>query len=162
MNHIKALLIGLGNIGCSYDLDVPFKNNIIESSSQILTHARALSCHPCFQLVAGIDSSETARKRFTNVYHVPSYPSLLEWKNSNFDGSRNVDLVILAVPPLLQFPLLEELLAFISPRLILLEKPVAFSSISAEKILNLSLKLQIYWTLSALVFNYVIFILRNQ
>lgn len=125
MKPFKALIIGLGQIGCGYDAHLPFKWNQPHSSSCILTHARALACHPDFELLSGIDPSPSARERFFSLYGRPTYSDLESWRASSSD--LDPDLVIIAVAPQLQPALVEQLLSVLSPRLLLLEKPVAVS-----------------------------------
>ena len=47
MKKIKALIIGLGNIGMGYDISTKNKN-------LIYSHAKALSLHKDFNLLGGI------------------------------------------------------------------------------------------------------------
>ncbi len=122
MKPFRALLVGLGRIGCKYDAHLPFQWNQPHSSS-ILSHARALACHPDFELLSGVDPSPTARERFFELYRRPAYADLQSWRTSSFDF--DPDLVIVAVSPELQPSLVSQLLSVISPRLLLLEKPVA-------------------------------------
>jgi hypothetical protein len=123
VTQIRALLVGLGQIGCGYDAALPFSLDQPRSSAQTMTHARALACHPGFALEAGVDPSPEARKRFTSLYGVPSYADLPSWRAEFKDISP--DLVVIAVAPQLQLSLVDELLNHIKPRLLLLEKPVA-------------------------------------
>lgn len=119
----RALLVGLGQIGCGYDAALPFSQDQPRSSAQTLTHARALACHPGFALVAGVDPSLEARQRFTRLYGAPSYADLASWRAAFKDVLP--DLVVIAVAPHLQPLLVEELLEITEPRLLLLEKPIA-------------------------------------
>jgi len=123
MTRPRALLVGLGQMGCGYDAALPFSLDQPRSSAQTLTHARALACHPGFALVAGVDHSLEARQRFTRLYGAPSYPDLASWRAAFKDGSP--DLVVVAVAPQIQPSLVEELLEITEPRLLLLEKPIA-------------------------------------
>lgn len=123
MTRSRALLVGLGQIGCGYDAALPFSLDQPHSSAQTLTHARALACHPGFALEAGVDPSLEARQRFTRLYGAPSFADLASWRAAFMDGSP--DLVVIAVAPQLQPSLVEELLEIIEPRLLLLEKPIA-------------------------------------
>ena len=76
MTRIKALLLGLGQIGCGYDLDQPFQPNQACSGAVTWTHARALACHPQVELVAAVDPSAQARERFSVVYACPAFADL--------------------------------------------------------------------------------------
>jgi len=118
----RALLVGLGQIGCGYDADLPFAQDQPRSSAQTLTHARALACHPGFVLEAGVDPRPEARERFSRLYGVPSYSDLASWWAAFKDVPP--DLVVIAVAPQLQPSLVQKLLQFTEPPLLLLEKPV--------------------------------------
>lgn len=122
MKPFRALLVGLGRIGCGYDAHLPFQWNQPHSSS-ILSHARALACHPDFELLSGVDPSPAARERFFEVYRRPAYADLQSWRASS--PELEPDLVIIAVAPQLQPSLVAQLLSLVCPRLLLLEKPVA-------------------------------------
>ena len=123
MTQARALLVGLGQIGCGYDSRLPFALNRPHSSAQTLTHARALACHPGFSLEAGVDPSPEARQRFRRLYGAPAYADLASWRAATNDAPP--DLVVIAVVPQLQPALVQELLQLTEPRLLLLEKPVA-------------------------------------
>lgn len=123
MTRARALLVGLGQIGCGYDATLPFAFDQPRSSSQTLTHARALACHPGFAIEAGVDPSPEARQRFTKLYGVPSYADLATWQAAGVDAPP--DLVVISVSPQLQPALVQTLLEITHPRLLLLEKPVA-------------------------------------
>ena len=132
MTRIKALLLGLGQIGCGYDLDQPFRPDQPCSGPVTWTHARALACHPQVELVAAVDPSAEARSRFSSVYSCPAFVDLEAY--TQCPGSQQVDLVVVAVPPALQPSLVDQLLARCSPRMLLLEKPVAINVEAAERL----------------------------
>ena len=132
MSRIKALLLGLGQIGCGYDLEQPFCFDQPCSGPVTLTHARALACHPQVELVAAVDPAPQARERFRAVYSCHAFPDLEDFFQER-DGAE-IDLVVVAVPPALQPSLVEQLLARCSPRMVLLEKPVAINVEAAERL----------------------------
>jgi len=134
MTRIKALLVGLGQIGCGYDLDKPFCPDRPYSGSVTWTHARALTCHPQVELVAAIDPSPYARERFSAVYACPTFEDL----SACLQGLAHIDfdLVVVAIPPTLQPTLVEQLLSRCSPRMLLLEKPLAINALGAERLLT--------------------------
>ena len=125
MSRLRALLVGLGQIGCGYDADLPFQWDQPGSSPRILSHARALACHPGFELLGGVDPSAAARNRFAGLYGLPTHRSLAAWCAAS--TGPDPDLVVIAVAPQLQPALVEQLLALMAPRLLLVEKPVAAS-----------------------------------
>ena len=132
MTRIKALLLGLGQIGCGYDLEQPFRPDQPCSGAVTLTHARALACHPQVELVAAVDPSPLARERFSAVYACSAFDDLEAYFQG--PGSQKLDLVVVAVPPALQPSLVEQLLARCSPRMLLLEKPVAINLEAAVRL----------------------------
>lgn len=132
MTRIKALLLGLGQISCGYDLDQPFRPDQPCSGPVTWTHARALSCHPQVELLAAVDPSPEARRRFSSVYSCPAFFDLEAYFQSQ--GSQQVDLVVVAVPPAFQPSLVDQLLERCSPRMLLLEKPVAINVEAAERL----------------------------
>ena len=123
MNKVKSLIIGLGNIGCGYDYDIPFLFDIPKSSKRIWTHSRAIACHPNFELIAGIDNNNEACRLFQEKYKRPVFKSITNWLNSS--DFLNPDFVIIAVPPEYQINVVEELLERCIPKILLLEKPIA-------------------------------------
>lgn len=127
MSRFRALLVGLGQMGCGYDADLPFEVDQPRSSARTLSHARALACHPGFALEAGIDPSPRARQRFTKLYGAPAYPDLTSWRDAS-PRSGHPDLVVIAVAPQFQPALVQKTLQLIEPQMLLLEKPVACDS----------------------------------
>ena len=125
MTRARALLLGLGQIGCGYDSEIPFHSDQPRSSLRTLSHARALACHPGFELVAGIDPCAKARQRFSLLYEVPVYSDISSWRATSSDPPP--DLVVIAVPAQVQLALVQNLLQITQPQLLLLEKPVASS-----------------------------------
>ena len=119
------MLLGLGRIGCGYDSDLPFLPDEPLSSARILTHARALVCHPGYVLTAGIDPNPEARQRFENLYGIKTFPDLAAWSNDTVDCG--LDLAVVAVGPEHQKVLVESLCLLAAPRMLLLEKPVSIS-----------------------------------
>ena len=84
------------------------------------------------ELVAAVDPSAQARARFSAVYSCPAFADLEEYFQG--PGSHELDLVVVAVPPALQPSLVDQLLARCSPRMLLLEKPVAINVEAAERL----------------------------
>ena len=123
-NKINCLLIGLGKIGFDYDFSIKYEIDNPESSSKIVTHARAISCHPKYNFVAGIDNNKKACKKFNLVYKNPTYNDIDSFlKLEKVD----IDFVIIAVNPHNQPKLIEEVIKKINPKILLIEKPMAIS-----------------------------------
>ena len=123
MSQLRTLVVGLGQIGCGYDAHLPFQWDQPMSSPSILSHARALACHPGFELLCGVDPDCSSRQRFSRLYDLPAYETLSTWRASW--NAPDPDVVVVAVSPLDQPGLVEVILNLISPRLLLLEKPAA-------------------------------------
>ena len=119
----NALIIGLGKIGCGYDLNIEFKEDIFESSKKIISHARAISCHPDFNLIAGIDRDKFSCDKFKRVYNKPAFQNLDDFLKLD----QSIDMVVIAIIPENQLSVLKEVLNRIQPKIILLEKPLAIS-----------------------------------
>ena len=131
---INTLIIGLGKIGCGYDFSEDFEEDKPFSSKRIITHARATSVHPNFNLIAGIDNEISASKRFSFLYKKPSFDCIENFKNNT---NYKIDLVIIAVIPQNQPKLVEEVISELNPKIILLEKPLATSLEETNRIKNL-------------------------
>ena len=78
MSRLRALLLGLGQIGCGYDLQQPFQFDQPCSGVVTRTHARALACHPEVEIMGAVDPDRNARDRFTSVYERPAWTDLAE------------------------------------------------------------------------------------
>ena len=130
-NKINTLLIGLGKIGCGYDFSENFRIDDPNSSKKIISHARALTVHPNFNLISGIDNDSNASEKFKSLYKKPIYGCIDDFiENNNIE----IDLVIIAVIPHNQPKLVKEIIKKLSPKILLLEKPLATSLSEAKEI----------------------------
>ncbi len=123
----KTLLIGLGQIGMGYDFD--------ESSTSkelVLSHAQAISIHDDFQLVGGVDSCPQRRDKFTDKFARPSYEDLAD----ALDASQP-DVVIIATSTGSHLEVCEAVLSQMKPKVIVLEKPLAYSADDSYAIIEL-------------------------
>ncbi len=109
----RVLIVGLGQIGLGYDLHL--------DSLQVYSHARAVSQHPAFELVGGVDSSEQQRALLTAHYGCPAYADLADAL-----ARQAVDVLIIAAPTPLHGNILQQALASSQPRLVLCEKPLSY------------------------------------
>ena len=130
-NKINCLLIGLGKIGFDYDFSIKYEIDNPESSSKIITHARAISCHPKYNFVAGIDNNKKACKKFNLVYKNPTYNDIDSFLKLEKD---DIDFVIIAVNPHNKTKLIEEVIKKINPKILLIEKPIAISMKDSLKV----------------------------
>ena len=130
-----SIIIGLGRIGFEYDWSEAIEENKGLTGSRVLTHARALECHPDFQLVAGVDPSGEKRDKFSRRYKTKCYKSLSELIDS---GLKKVDLAVVATDPSSFVEVTREILSNIQVRCILLEKPVGMNKKDANELYDLS------------------------
>lgn len=122
MKKQRTLLVGLGNIGVGYDLDGPKKS--------FFTHAKALTHHPRFELIGGVDPSEKSRYRFEQKYGLPTYPSM-----ASLSGREAIDGVVFASPTSTHLSIVGSLEA--SPlRFVMVEKPVGVNARETEACLS--------------------------
>lgn len=123
--NINTLLIGLGNIGMLYD-------DFYENEKFIESHAKAITLHPNFNLIAGIDTREKNRIIFEERFVKKTYKNLFD-----FDSSNPIDLVIIATPTNTHLDLIQDTLKRVKPKMILCEKPLSYNYDDAKKIIDL-------------------------
>ena len=114
MKH-KVLLIGLGQVGMGYDFDVA-------DPGVVSSHARAFASHPDFELAGGVDPDAAACARFSVRYGA--------WAGCDLvDGLNTVrpDVVVIGAPTQYHAEALLTALRHAKPKLILCEKPLAYS-----------------------------------
>ena len=121
----KAVIIGLGQIGMSYDLD-------LDPEKIVYTHARALSLHQSFELVGAVDPIKTKRDLFKTKYDVPTYSNI-----ATLLEAHNPSVVVIASPTETHNSDLQEILFHAKPKAILCEKPLAYSLGQAREMINL-------------------------
>jgi predicted dehydrogenase len=109
----NTLIVGLGKIGFSYDLD-------LKPTKYILTHSRAVVRNPNCKLVAGIDPDQKVRQLFENQVKAPAYESIREVPKLD-----RLDILIVATPTVSHLLTLQEALSIFKPQVVLLEKPIA-------------------------------------
>tara|TARA_B110000483_G_C18187912_1_gene539687 strand:+ start:1926 stop:2888 length:963 start_codon:yes stop_codon:yes gene_type:complete len=106
----SVLIIGLGQIGLKYDLNSKSKN--------ILTHSKAVTKHPSFNLIGAVDLDNNNRNFFKKNYNLPAFTtvkeSLLVLKP---------DVITVAVSTKNHFKIIKEILKFSKTKTILVEKP---------------------------------------
>lgn len=124
----RTVIIGLGQIGMGYDLQ-------LDRKKYIYSHARSFQTHPDFDLVAAVDTVQENRELFTKEYGVPSYLTYA-------DAVKGVkpDLVAIAVPTILHSSVIAEVLNVAPPKAILCEKPLAYSVADGLQIVDLCAK----------------------
>jgi predicted dehydrogenase len=112
LNKLKSVVVGLGQVGQGYDYDSL-------DNSVILTHAKALSVHNGFELVAGIDTNLDQRKRFEKKFSKPAFSCFKKLKENY-----KPDVFSIATPLPTHFSIFNEAL-MLHPKAIICEKPVA-------------------------------------
>jgi predicted dehydrogenase len=116
----KVLLIGLGQVGMGYDLNVA-------DLEVVSSHAKAFAGHPDFELVGGIDPDEKARSLFSSRYGVWAGSDLVEGLSM-----LKPEVVVIASPTEYHAESVRLALRHSSPRMILCEKPLSYKLEEAE------------------------------
>lgn len=111
----RVLVVGLGQIGLGYDLE-------LDPDAYVLTHARAFHTHQGFQLVGGVDPSRQRRELFEKSYRCYSGDDLAVALRQT-----EPDVVAIAAPTQQHGAVLRSVLEQAKPRLILCEKPLSFN-----------------------------------
>jgi predicted dehydrogenase len=123
--RIRSLIVGLGRISVGYDVGMPPERHVY-------THARALTQHPAFDLLGGVDPDAASRARFEGEYGRPAFIDV-------GDALRVVspDFVVIAVPTPLHTPVLREVLERARPAAVLCEKPLSYGADEARAMVQL-------------------------
>ncbi|MES2911974.1 MAG: Gfo/Idh/MocA family oxidoreductase [Pseudomonadota bacterium] len=108
-----VLIVGLGQIGMGYDLD-------LDPQQYVYTHARAFSQHPGFHLLAAVDPDAGRRQVFERVFKAPAHATL-----GAALGQHAPDLVVIATPTAQHRDALQQVLEHSSPAAVLCEKPLS-------------------------------------
>ncbi len=129
MNKVGAnktvLIIGLGNIAVGYDImDI--------SGSKAITHARAFTLHPEFELCGGVDPNPNLRARFEGAYSIKAYTTVEEAMISI-----SPDIVVIATPTPLHLSIMSEVFLYGCPKVVLCEKPLAYNLDDARQIVSI-------------------------
>ncbi len=129
MNKLGAtktvLIIGLGNIAVGYDAMDTLK-------SRVLTHARAFSQHPAFELSGGVDPDPALRVRFETAYSVDAFATI--------DDAMKLlspDIIVIATPTALHLNTLTQVFLNGRPKAILCEKPLSYRLDEARQIVSI-------------------------
>ena len=132
--RFSTILIGLGDIGFKYDLH-------LNESREVLTHAKALTIHKNFNLLAAVDINSQQKDIFEKKYKVPFFNSIEE-AFARFSP----DLVIISTPTKTHKSILSKVLSISQPKVILCEKPLAQNVKDAEemKLLCISKGVKLY------------------
>ena len=124
MRYTSAV-IGLGNIGFGYDRDLCERKFI-------LSHSRALSAHPDFELLAGVDPNPDLRKALSLVYDVDTFNTI-----DDLLAHYEPELIVNATPTSLHLKTVKTILSAYSPKAILCEKPLSYDFEEASELVNI-------------------------
>ncbi len=116
----KVLLVGLGQVGVGYDFNVA-------DPEVVSTHAKAFASHPDFELAGGVDPDAVACTRFSGRYGVWAGSDLVEGLST-----LKPDVVVIASPTRYHAESMRLVLRHSKPKLILCEKPLAYTLEEAE------------------------------
>jgi len=123
-------IIGLGMIGAKYDLEDP-------DYEEPLTHLSSFYRNQNFKLEFIHDKSEKIKDLIKNKYHDINFVQFLE------DASPGTEIIVIATEASGRYKLVKKILSIFSPRVILIEKPVANSIDETLKIFNICNKKKI-------------------
>jgi predicted dehydrogenase len=124
VSEFSSLVIGLGQIGLGYDLN-------LDPARYVHSHARALSLHSRFRLIGGVDPDDARRASLENAYGVPAFAGL-----SSVPPALSPEVVVIAAATEAHESLVAEVLARWRPRAILCEKPLAYDLSQARSIVE--------------------------
>jgi predicted dehydrogenase len=120
----KVLIVGLGQIGMGYDLQ-------LDSSTYVYSHARAFSRHERFTLIGGVDLDSEKREQFERIYPCPTYLNIDDALQND-----QPDVVVLSLPTQFHGEALLRVLDASSPKAILCEKPLSYDVKEAESMVQ--------------------------
>jgi predicted dehydrogenase len=111
-------------MGLNYDYDL--------SEQYIYSHAKALTVHKNFNLIAGVDVLEEQRIRFKNKYNLPVFKDI-----SSIAAIDSIKLVIIATPPEHHLENILRIIESKRPEIILCEKPFADNHQNSQRIYDI-------------------------
>jgi len=126
MKH-SVVIVGLGNIGMLYDINLPKKENV-------LTHCNAFSQHPDFELIGAVETNSELRSLFEKEYKLPSSKDV---ESFLADNQLSPDLYVIANSTENHLNAIEQITAVSNPVGILCEKPLAYNVDEALEICKL-------------------------
>jgi len=119
-----CFIIGLGQIGMGYDLE-------LDPAKFVFSHARAFSLHEAFELSGAVDPSAEQRKLYENHYGKPAYADI-----KNALRAEKPTVVVIATPTALHREAVNMILSYSKPKLILCEKPLAYNPLEAREMVE--------------------------
>ena len=125
----RCLIIGLGKIGLEYDIDKGIHEN------SVLTHSKAFYLHPNFSLVGAVDLTYEKRVLFENIYKIPTYSNLQKALVELIPS-----VIVISSSTEKHFEILNEILLYRIPKVIICEKPLSHDIREAEEMVELCKK----------------------
>ncbi len=122
---IKTLIIGLGKIGMLYD----YNNNLI------VTHSKSVTNNKNFKLISAIDPNHKKRTIFQKKYKKKAFKNFEKYFAQN--QFKKIDFLIIASNTKKHFQNFLECIKKISPKVILIEKPMGINLNQAININNI-------------------------
>lgn len=125
MAYINTLIIGLGKIGMLYDINKKIT----------FTHAKCLKKNRNFNLIGGVDFSSENKKKFIKSYRKPAWSNIRD-----YDLKKKIDFVVIATHPDNRLEVIKDIVEYIKPKIILVEKPVSYKLNILNSIIRASIK----------------------
>jgi len=110
-----VLIIGLGQIGMGYDLN-------LDPKRYVYSHASAFSQHKGFNIVGGVDLDNRAGKAFEKKYGCAFYDNVQEALQKH-----NPDVIVISVSTQFHKQVLQDIVKYSKPKVILCEKPLSYN-----------------------------------
>lgn len=124
-NRAKVLLVGLGNAGMLYDTERAH-------DGPVRSHAGVFSSHGRFDLAAGVDPLKERRELFIESYGASAFSDVGEAARRTQPA-----VAVVASPTELHLEHVRSILAASRPKVLLCEKPIAWSPQDARTIVDL-------------------------
>ena len=118
----NVLIVGLGQIGMGYDLN-------LDSKKYVYSHASAFDQHEGFNLIGGVDTDSELCKVFEGKYGGKFYSDTIEALREN-----EPDIVVIATSTESHKQILHDVIEYSQPKVILCEKPLSYSLKEANEI----------------------------
>ena len=110
-----VLIIGLGQIGMKYDINLDIKK-------YVYSHASALYQHQGFNIIGGVDENIELRQIFEKKYNKKFYNNTIDALQEN-----QPDIVVIATSTQTHKKILYDIIKYSQPKVILCEKPLSYT-----------------------------------
>lgn len=118
----NVIIVGLGQIGMGYDLN-------LDSRKYVYSHSSAFNQHKGFNLIGGVDIDTELCKIFDEKYGGKSYSGVIESLKDN-----RPDVVVIATSTESHKQILQDIIKYSKPKVVLCEKPISYSLKEANEI----------------------------